>query len=431
MSLIKKEKGKKVKYSLLRGMQDIFSEQIYLWQYIEEHARKIFDNYNFQEIRTPIVENAELFLRSIGEDTDIVEKEMYIFQDKKGRKVALRPEGTASVVRAYIQHSLFNNPAPQKFYYIGPMFRYERPQKGRFRQFHQIGAEVFGVNSPSIDAELIYMLKLFLEKLNINNLIYEINSLGCKNCRPKYREVLFSFLADKISQLCSDCKRRFEKNPLRVLDCKVTSCKESLKNTPLIVDFLCQDCKKHFISLQKELDEMNISYTINPQIVRGLDYYTRTVFEVTATMLGAQNAVAAGGRYDDLVESFGGPSTPAIGFAIGMERLIEICSKSLVIKTKKPFVYVAYIGSSVEREVKKVVIFLRNNGIPTETAYEKISLKSQLRKADRVGANIVIIIGEDEIKKSVYRWKNMKDGLQGEASLNELLELIRRRYDTE
>lgn len=431
MNLIKKEKGKKVKYSLLRGMQDIFSEQIYLWQHIEEHARKILENYNFQEIRTPIVENAELFLRSIGEDTDIVEKEMYVFQDKKGRKVALRPEGTASVVRAYIQHNFFNNPPPQKFYYIGPMFRYERPQKGRFRQFHQIGVECFGVSSSWIDAELIYMLKLFLEKLNINNLTYEINSLGCKRCRPQYRKVLFSFLADKVNQLCIDCKRRFEKNPLRVLDCKVPSCKESLKNTPLIVDFLCQDCKEHFLSLQKELDEMNISYAVNPKIVRGLDYYTRTVFEVTTTMLGAQNAVAAGGRYDDLVELFGGPTTPAAGFAIGMERLIEICSNSLLIKPKKPFVYVAYIGSSVEKEAKKVVNFLRNNNIPTETAYEKLSLKSQLRKADRVGANIVIIIGEDEIKKSVYIWKNMKDGSQGEASLNELLELIRRKYDTE
>jgi len=420
-----------VKYSLLRGMQDIFSEQISLWQYIEKHARKILENYNFREIRTPIVENAELFLRSIGEDTDIVEKEMYIFQDKKGRKVALRPEGTASVVRAYIQHSFFNNPSPQKFYYIGPMFRYERPQKGRFRQFHQIGAEAFGVSSSRIDAELIYILKLFLESLNIDNLIYEINSLGCKNCRHQYIKALFSFLADKVIQLCNDCKRRFEKNPLRVLDCKVNSCKESLKNIPLIVDFLCKNCNEHFISLQNELDEMNIPYTINPKIVRGLDYYTRTVFEVTTTMLGAQNAVAAGGRYDDLVESFGGLPTPAAGFAIGMERLIEICSNSLLIKPKKLLIYVAYTGSSVEKEAKKVVNFLRNNNIPTETAYEEISLKSQLRKADRVDADMVIIVGEDEIKKSVYTWKNMKDGLQGEASLDEILEIIRRRYDTE
>lgn len=415
-----------MKYRLLRGMQDIVSEQIYLWQYIEEHARKTFEIYNFQEIRTPIVEAAEIFLRSIGENTDIVEKEMYIFQDKKGRTCALRPEGTASVVRAYIEHSLFNNPAPQKFYYIGPMFRYERPQKGRFRQFHQIGVECFGVSSSWIEAELIYMLKIFLEKLNIRNLSYEINSLGCKKCRPLYKEVLFDFLADKLNQLCNDCQRRFNTNPLRVLDCKVQSCKEALKDTPLILDFLCQDCKEHFFSFQKELDEMGVPYTVNPKIVRGLDYYTRTVFEVTTTMLGAQNAVAAGGRYDDLVESFGGPPTPAAGFAIGMERLIELCSNSVVIEPKKPAVYVAYVNSSLKGEAKKVVNFLRNNNISTETAYEEASLKSQMRKANRLGVNIVIIVGEDEIKKSVYRWKNMKNGCEGEASLNELLELIRR-----
>jgi len=409
-------------------MQDIV-EQIHLWQYIEEHAREIFETYNFQEIRTPIVENAEIFLRSIGEDTDIVEKEMYIFKDKKGRTVALRPEGTASVVRAYIQHSLFLNPAPQKFYYIGPMFRYERPQKGRFRQFHQIGVECFGVSSSWIDAELIYMLKVFLERLNIKKLTYEINSLGCKKCRPRYREVLFNFLSDKVTELCNDCQRRFERNPLRVLDCKVDSCKKALENTPMIVDFLCQDCKEHFISLQKELDEMGISYVVNPKIVRGLDYYTRTVFEVTTTMLGAQNAVAAGGRYDDLVSSFGGPSTPAAGFAIGMERLVEICSDSLMIEPKRPVAYVAYVGNESKKEAKKVVNFLRENNIPTETAYEEASLKSQLRKADRLGVKMVIIIGEDEIKRAVYRWKNMKTGLQGESSLNELIELIRRSND--
>lgn len=416
-----------MKYSLLRGMQDIFPETIHLWQYVEDCAKKTVESFNFKEIRTPIVENAELFLRSIGEDTDIVEKEMYIFQDKKGRKVALRPEGTASVVRAYIQHSLFNNPAPQKFYYIGPMFRYERPQKGRFRQFHQIGAESFGIASPVIDAELIYMLKMFLERLDIKNLNYEINSLGCEKCRPEYRKVLFNFLADKVTNLCNDCQRRFEKNPLRVLDCKLPACKESLKNIPLILNFLCNDCKNHFLSLQNELDEMKISYAINPRIVRGLDYYTRTVFEVTTTMLGAQNAIAAGGRYDTLVALFGGPSTPAAGFAIGMERLIEICANSLSIKPEKNLVYVAYITGQVEeKEARKLVRFLRNKEISVETSYEEASLKSQLRKADRLGADIVIIVGEDEIKKSLYKWKNMKNGLQGEASLDELVDLIRK-----
>ncbi|MGC8796921.1 histidine--tRNA ligase [Thermodesulfovibrio sp.] len=417
-----------MRFSSLRGMQDII-EEIHLWQHIENNVREIFENYNFQEIRTPILEKAEIFLRSIGENTDIVEKEMYIFNDKKGRTVALRPEGTASVVRAYIQHGLFNNPAPQKFYYIGPMFRYERPQKGRLRQFHQIGVECFGVSSSFIDAELIYMLKIFLEKLKIKNLAYEINSLGCKECRAQYRKILFNFLSNRVSRLCDDCKRRFERNPLRVLDCKVESCKEALKDIPLILEFLCSDCKAHFLSLQKELDEMGISYTVNPKIVRGLDYYTRTVFEVTTTMLGAQNAVAAGGRYDDLVESFGGPPTPAIGFAIGIERLIELCSTTLTVNPKRPIVYVAYLGNDLRTEAKKVVNFLRENNIPTEISYEETSLKSQMRKADKFGVKIVIIIGEDEIKKGVYKWKNMQTGLQGECSFQELIDLIRRHND--
>lgn len=427
--MIRKEKEKKkVKYNSLRGMQDII-EQVQLWQYIEKIVREIFEVFNFREIRTPILENAEVFLRSIGEDTDIVEKEMYIFKDKKGRTVALRPEGTASVVRAYIQHNLFNKPVPQKFYYIGPMFRYERPQKGRFRQFHQIGAECFGISSPWVDAELIYMIKNFFERLKIRDLNYEINSLGCKKCRPEYRKELFNFLSDKVPFLCNDCQRRFERNPLRVLDCKVESCKEILKETPLILNFLCDDCKQHFFQLQRELEDFNITYTVNPKIVRGLDYYTRTVFEVTTNALGAQNAIAAGGRYDDLVESFGGPPTPAAGFAIGIERLIELCSTALSIPPNTAFVYVAYIGSESKKEAKRIINFLRENGITTETAYEEVSLKSQMRRADRLGVNIVIIIGEDEIKKSTYRWKNMKTGVEGECSFNELIELVRRVND--
>lgn len=415
-----------MKFSLLRGMQDIFSEQIYLWQHIEENAKKILEVFNFQEIRTPIVENVEIFLRSIGEDTDIVEKEMYIFQDKKGRTIALRPEGTASIVRAYIQQSLFNKPSPQKFYYIGPMFRYERPQKGRFRQFHQIGVEVFGVRSPTMDAELIYLIKIFFERLNIKNLNFEINSLGCKKCRTQYKNLLFNLLSDRLPELCDDCKRRFDRNPLRALDCKVPSCKESLKDSPLIIDFLCDDCKNHFLQLQNELKELKIKYTINPKIVRGLDYYTNTVFEVTTTELGAQNVVVAGGRYDELVELFGGPPTPAVGFAIGMERLIELCSNSLQIKTKKPSVFVAHIGTAVEKEAKKLIQFLRTHEIVVEAPYEEASLKSQLRRADKLSVNIVIIVGENEMKRSVYRWKNMKDGSQGEVTLEEIVKLIKK-----
>ncbi len=411
-------------FKTLRGMQDILPDDIIIWQFIEQQAKDIFEIYNFQEIRTPILEMAELFLRSIGEDTDIVEKEMYIFDDKKGRKVALRPEGTASVVRAYIEHSLFNLPSPRKFYYIGPMFRYERPQKGRFRQFHQIGVEVFGVKSPSVEAELLYILKNFFEKLKINRLAFEINSIGCKECRQEYKEKLFSFLNDKISFLCNDCQRRFNKNPLRLLDCKVPTCRETLKDTPLILDYLCEECKAHFENFKEELSFLGIEFVINPKIVRGLDYYTKTVFEVTTTMLGAQNAVAAGGRYDDLVEMFGGPSTPAAGFAIGMERLVELCKQTISIGHKRQLVYVSYAGKGIEGEARKLSNILRGKGINTETAYEELSLKAQLKRADKIGANWVIIVGEEEMKRNKYIWKNMKDSTQGEGSLEDIITLL-------
>lgn len=412
-------------FNSLRGMQDILPDEIHIWQHIEQNAKKLLELHNFHEIRTPLLEQAELFLRSIGEDTDIVEKEMYIFNDKKGRKVALRPEGTASVVRAYIQNSLFNSPSPQKFYYIGPMFRYERPQKGRFRQFHQIGVEFFGVSAPTAEAELLWILKQFFEKLHINNLTYEINSLGCKKCRHSYRQNLFRFLNEKITSFCNDCQRRFIRNPLRILDCKVPTCKEFLKDTPLIKDFLCDDCKTHFSAFQKELEMYGINYTLNTQIVRGLDYYTRTVFEITTTMLGAQNAVAAGGRYDDLVELFGGPPTPAAGFAIGVERLVELCKKDVSIESKRPLVYVAYAGKGLESEVIKVVNILRNNGLVIDRAYESLSLKNQLKRADRLGVEWVVIVGEEEIKKSIYKLKKMKEGTQTEARLEEIIKLLR------
>lgn len=423
--MIESEKGKKVKFNSLRGMQDVLPDKSHTWQYIEHNARELLELYNFHEIRTPLLEQAELFLRSIGEDTDIVEKEMYIFNDKKGRKVALRPEGTASVVRAYIQNSLFNKPVPQKFYYIGPMFRYERPQKGRFRQFHQIGVESFGVQKPSVEAEMMFILKQFFDKLRIQSISYEINSLGCQKCRPKYREQLFNFLSEKVTNLCSDCQRRFFRNPLRVLDCKVQTCKEALKDTPQILDFICEECKSHFTEFQKELKIYEIEFVINPQIVRGLDYYTKTVFEVTSKMLGAQNAIAAGGRYDNLVELFGGPPTAAAGFAIGIERLVELCVETLKFEPKKPLVYVAYVGDGLEKEVKKVITFLRENGITAERAYENLSLKNQLKKAARLEVKWVIIIGEEELKKSLYRWKKMKEGTQGEATIEEIIKILR------
>jgi len=413
-----------VNFKSLRGMRDILPEEIRTWQFIEETAKKLLEIYNFKEIRTPILELSELFLRSIGEESDIVEKEMYLFEDKKGRKIALRPEGTASVVRAYIQNALFNHPFPQKFYYLGPMFRYERPQKGRYRQFHQIGVEVFGISTPSVEAELLCLLKDFFSILKIEGLSFEINSLGCKKCRPLYKENLNSYLKNKAPNLCSDCKRRLVKNPLRVLDCKVSECREALKDNPLIIDYLCEDCINHLENLKKELKILEIDYVINPKIVRGLDYYTGTVFEVTTNMLGSQNAVAAGGRYDELVQLLGGHPTPAAGFAIGMERLVEICKQTLILEPEKSLVYIAFAGRNEEKEAKRLVRLLRQKGIKTEAPYEYVSLKNQLKKADRLGVKWVLIVGEEELKKGKYRWKNMKESTEGEAGIEDILSML-------
>lgn len=429
MNLTRIGKEKKVKISSLRGMEDILPEEISIWQFIEEKAKALFKAYNYNEIRTPILEQAELFLRSIGEQTDIVQKEMYIFQDKKGRTVALRPEGTASVVRAYIEHSLFNLPQPQKFYYIGPMFRYERPQKGRQRQFHQIGVEAFGVLSPKLDGELVLLLSEFFNTIGVNSLNFEINSIGCKKCRPHYRESLVSFIEGRLESLCSDCKSRFEKNPLRVLDCKVSSCRDVLAQSPSILDFICEECSNHFFAFKRELEILNIPYKVNPKIVRGLDYYTKTVFEVTTEMLGAQNAVAAGGRYDDLVQSFGGPPTPAAGFAIGMERVVELLRSTKKLPQQSPLVYVTYAGEDMDKEALKITKTLRNRGFPTEVSYEAQSLKAQLKRADRFNVKWVIIVGEEEFKRGKYRWKNMKEHTQGEGTFEEIVKMIGETYE--
>ena len=277
--------------------------------------------YGFQELRAPIIESTDIFVRSIGETSDIVEKEMYTFSDKADRRITLRPEGTAPVVRSYVENHLYNLPSPQKFFYSGPMFRYERPQAGRFRQFYQIGAEAFGVSDPKIDAEILSMLKLFFERIGLKDLNFQINSIGCDKCRPGYKKALIDFFSDRLEGLCPDCKRRYEINPLRILDCKVEACVKLKEGAPHVTDSLCGECQIHFDAFQDFLKSLDVPFVINPNMVRGLDYYTRTTFEVTCEHLGSQNAVAAGGRYDKLVQEFGGPPTPAIGFAAGMERL--------------------------------------------------------------------------------------------------------------
>lgn len=407
-------------YKTLKGMQDILPPDIVLWQKVEQTARQIFSVYGFQEIRTPIMESTTVFSRSIGESTDIVEKEMYTFTDKGDRSVSLRPEGTASVVRSYVENHLDKLPAPQKFYYLGPMFRYERPQSGRFRQFYQIGVEAFADPSPRMDAEVIAMLERLLSGIGLEGISFQINSIGCEQCRPGYRDALLAFFSDKKEHLCDDCKRRYDKNPLRILDCKASTCREQRQGAPKITDHLCEGCRSHFEKLQILLSDLQVSYSLNADMVRGLDYYTRTTFEVTSQSLGAQNAVAAGGRYDRLVKEFGGPETPAIGFALGMERVIELLKKTELQKPPSPAVFFAVLGDAAGSACLVLAEQLRRQGLWIEVGDAASSLKSQMRRADRMAVRHVFIMGDDELHSGTLKWKNLAEEGQGELRISDM-----------
>lgn len=413
-----------MRYNALKGIQDILPPDIYIWQKVETIAKDIFYKYGFKEIRLPIIESTDIFVRSIGETTDIVEKEMYTFSDKAGRSITMRPEGTAPAVRCYIEHHLYNLPSPQKFFYSGPMFRYERPQKGRFRQFYQIGVEAFGVSCPSMDTEIIVMLKNILEDIGLKEVNFELNSIGCDKCRPGYRNALTDFFKDRSSDFCPDCQRRYKMNPLRILDCKVERCIELRQGSPLVTDYLCNECREHFDELIFRLNTLKIPYTLNPNLVRGLDYYTKTAFEVTSEHLGAQKAVAAGGRYDKLVEEFGGPQTPAIGFALGMERIVTLLKEKWTDEVPEPKVFIATLGKEAEIKGFEIAESLRTAGFWVEINYGGASLKSQLRKADRIGAEFVFIIGENELKDRKVQWKNLKTSKQGEVAIKDILSIL-------
>ncbi len=402
------------RYRVLKGMKDIMPPDISIWQRVEAVAREIFGSYGFREIRPPVLESTAIFTRGIGENTDIVEKEMYTFDDKGGRSVSLRPEGTASVVRCYVENHLHTLPSPQKYYYSGPMFRYERPQSGRFRQFFQVGVEAFGSARPEMDAEVLSMLRHFLTRLGLPSLNFQVNSIGCENCRPAYKETLRNFFAGKLEGLCPDCNRRYEANPLRILDCKVERCIELRKGAPKVTDHLCGDCRTHFDRLLTLLGMLGIPHTVNPDMVRGLDYYTRTTFEVTSENLGAQNAVAAGGRYDRLVGEFGGPATPAVGFAVGMERLVELLKSSADHEEPVPLLFVVNMGERACGEGMMIADRLREKGKWVEMGDSSSSLKSQLRRADRLSAKYVFIIGDEELQAGAIKWKRLGDAAAGE-----------------
>jgi histidyl-tRNA synthetase len=410
---------------LIRGFKDILPGEVELWQYMEKIARSLFEDFGFKEIRIPIMERTELFARSIGEDTDIVEKEMYTFPDRKGSLITLRPEATASVCRSYIQHKLYSTDPVQKYYTIGPMFRRERPQKGRYRQFYQLNAEIFGVNSPLVDVELIFLLVTLFSRLSVSDVEVHINSLGCPECRPTFTAVLSDFLTSSSGDLCLDCVRRKDRNPLRVLDCKVPACREAMAHAPSIPDYLCPACSQHFETVKTALDAINVPFTLDKRLVRGLDYYTRTTFEIQTGSLGAQSAVAGGGRYDGLVKALGGPDTSATGFAVGFDRLAEITGLNRNDFIKTPDIYLAALGEkslSLAFEWKSALCLM---GIKTEMDFGGKSLKSQMKRADRLGATHVLIVGDNEIKQGSVILRNMTTKEQVTIPIEHVVETIK------
>lgn len=415
---------------LIRGFKDILPGEVEVWQEIERIARSLLEDFGFKEIRIPVMERTELFARSIGEDTDIVEKEMYTFPDRKGDMITLRPEATASIARAYIQHKLFAGDPARKFYMIGPMFRRERPQKGRYRQFYQIDAEIFGVQSGLADVQLIFLLVTLCDRLKLKDIKAHINSLGCPKCRPDFKKALTGFLRSVAESLCSDCNRRKDRNPLRVLDCKVPSCREAMTGAPSILDSLCDDCRQDFDLVKNSLDKLGVEHVVDKRLVRGLDYYTRTAFEIQTTSLGAQSAVAGGGRYDNLVKELGGPEIPATGFAIGFDRLSELVALNAPDLTRKPDLFLAAIGPECQALAFEWSCALGKAGVQAEMDLSAKSLKSQMKRADRLGAARVLIVGETELKQGAAILRDMVTKDQEKVALEGIVEeLIKRSGD--
>ena len=405
-----------------KGTKDMLPQDAYKWHFVENKFREIAKFYGMREIRTPMFEHTDLFLRGVGDTTDIVQKEMYTFNDKGNRSITLKPEGTAPVVRAFIENRLFNEAQPTKLYYAIPCFRYENVQKGRLRQFHQFGTEVFGSKEPSMDAEVIAFAMEFLKSLGLKSLSLNINNLGCPNCRPKYNEALKKFLEENYDDLCGLCQSRFEKNPMRILDCKNKNCGEITKNAPIILDYMCEECDTHFTEVKKYLDALNIPYTVDPGIVRGLDYYTKTIFEI----LNDDFTVCGGGRYDRLIEQLGGPEMPAVGFGLGIERLL-LTLQNEGIEIPNEGLYDLYIGARGEDGKLasfKLTNALRTRGIKTEINHMGRSLKAEMKYANKIGAKFTVVLGDDELQTGNAKLKRMSDGEQFEVNLNNIEEIV-------
>ncbi|SPZ50170.1 Histidine--tRNA ligase [Sarcina ventriculi] len=405
-----------------KGTKDMLPSEAYKWNYIADKLRKISEEYGIREIRTPMFEATELFERGVGETTDVVQKEMYTFEDKGGRSITLKPEGTAPAVRAFIEHSLYADAQPTKMFYFTDCFRYEKMQKGRLRQFHQYGIEVFGSQEASIDAEIISLVMRSLDEFGIKGISLNINSLGCPSCRAKYNEALKEYLKSNYDDLCETCKTRFEKNPMRIIDCKEKKCKEIVKNAPIILDFICDECKEHFEKLKNYLTAMGIEYNVDPQIVRGLDYYSKTVFEVIKDGL----TICGGGRYDYLVEEIGGPKTPAMGFGLGLERLLLTLEEE-GIKIEEPNrcdLFIGSMGDNAKLKAMKLAFDLRKEGLKVDIDHLRKSVKAQMKYANKIGARFTFVIGDSEIQENMVNVKRMSDGEKFEVALDNIKNIV-------
>ena len=415
-----------MKYKALYGTHDLLPDDSFRWQHLEQKIRKVLSLYNYKEIRTPIFEETDLFARSIGQDTDIVQKEMYTFLDQGKRSLTLRPEGTAGVVRAYLEHSLGEKSPLVKLFYFGPMFRQERPQKGRLREFHQFGVEAIGSLEPSLDAEVIDLSVKICFDLGITDFKLHLNSIGCPVCRPLHRDKFLNYMKDKVDELCEDCKTRFLRNPLRMFDCKKEECIEQLKHAPVMIDFLCEECKNHYKSVKQYLNELNIDYFEDKTLVRGLDYYTKTAFELKSKLLGTQDTLCGGGRYDLLVQELGGKNTPAIGFAAGLERFLLVLKmeKKLDSEEENLDLFIAALGDQAKIFAMKLAKDLRGKNIICDMDYLNRSLKAQMKEANRQKAKKVLIMGDEEIKNRKAILKDMETGEQKEIELEKIEDLF-------
>lgn len=413
--------------TLPKGTKDVLPEESYKWHYLERRIRSVCNKFGVKEIRTPTFEATELFLRGVGETTDIVNKEMYTFIDKGGRSMTLKPEGTAGVARCFAENGLDNNSQPTKMYYITPVFRYEKPQSGRLREHHQFGIEYYGSYSPYADAEVISLAKAFLNDVGVTQLTLHLNSIGCPECRKDYSKALVEYFRSYEEELCPTCRERLEKNPLRILDCKVESCKKIAENAPVVSDYLCDNCKNHQKKLCAALEAIDIPFVLDPKIVRGLDYYTGTVFEFVSTSIGAQGTVCGGGRYNDLCKEVGGKEVPAVGFGMGLERLIMVMEANGLSFGEKPerTVYIAPLGESQYPVALKIADGLRKEGVCADTDITERSLKAQMKYADKLGYKYVVVLGEDEVNRGVVSVKDMRSKQQSECPIEGLASLLK------